>query len=183
MARVAPKADTSWIPAFRKKYEEWFKEARSLIEAHQYPAAFKTYPFPNFDQSPWSAVRVPLSEGRLGIVSTAAIYRRKVDPPFTDTAEGDARILEIPSDADLQSLDTSHSHIPSGPIQTDVNVALPLIHLRALVRQRKVGGLVPRVFSINGYRTRADEVATETATAIAAAMAEDRVTHVLLIPV
>ncbi len=183
MGRVAPKADTSWILAFRKKYDEWFKEARSLLEAHQYPAAFKRYPFPNFNQSPWSAVRVPLSEGRLGIVSTAAIYRRKVDPLFTDTAEGDARILEIPSNADLQSLDTSHSHIPPGPIQADVNVAFPLLHLKALVRERKIGELARRVFSINGYRIRADEVATETATAIASAMAEDRVTHVLLIPV
>jgi hypothetical protein len=91
--------------------------------------------------------------------------------------------LEIPSDTDLQSLDTSHSHIPLGLIQADVNVALPLIHLRALARERKIGELARRVFSINGYRTRADEVATETATAIAAAMAEDRVTHVLLIPV
>jgi hypothetical protein len=183
MARVAPKADTSWIPAFRKKYEDWFKEARSLLEAHQYPAAFKTYPFPNFDQSPWSVVRVPLYESRLGIVSTAAIYRRKLDPLFTDTAEGDVRILEVPSNVDLQSLDTSHSHIPLGPIQEDMNVALPLTHLRALVREGKIGGLAPRVFSISGYRTRADEVATDTATAIAAAMAEDRVTHVFLIPV
>jgi hypothetical protein len=183
MARVGAKADTSWIPAFRKKYEEWFKEARALIEAHQYPAAFKTYPFPHFDRSPWSLVRTPLSRGRLGLVSTAALFRRNLDPSFAEAPEGDGRTLEIPSDVDLESLETAHTHIPHEPIRADRNVALPLEHLRELVRAGRIGELAPRVFSLNGYRTRADEVATETAPPIAAAMAADGVSHVLLIPV
>jgi hypothetical protein len=68
-------------------------------------------------------------------------------------------------------------------VREDVNVVLPLDHLRSLVQERRLGALAPRIFSLVGYRTRADEVAQETATAIAAAMAEDGVTLGLVVPV
>ncbi len=183
MVKTAAKADTSWIPAFREKYEAWFQEARSLIEAHEYQKAFKGYPFVKFERAPWSPVRTPLSAGRLGVVTTAAIYRKGIDPPFVDTPGGDDRIIEIPPDVDARTLDTAHTHIPQGPIQEDVNVALPIDHLRDFVRERRIGELAPRMFSLVGYRIRADEVATQTAAAIAAAMAQDQVTHALIVPV
>ncbi len=180
---ISPKADASWIQGFRKKYEAWFQEARPQLEAHQYQAAFKNYPFVTFEQTIWAPVKVPLGKGCLSFVSTAALYRKSADRPFVDIPEGDPKILEIPSDVDLQTLDTAHPHIPQEPIRADVNVALPLDHLRALVKEGKVGKLAHRLFSILGYRIRADEVATETATQIAAAMKEDGVTHALIVPV
>ena len=183
MATISPKADSGWIPAFQGRYETWFREAKPLIEAHQYGAAFKTYPFVSFDQTPWSPVRVSLPEARLGVVSTAGLYRKDIDFPFGDNPEGDPRIIELPSEVDHKNLDTAHPHIPQEPVRADVNVALPLIHLRALVREKRIGEIGPRIFSLIGYRTRADQVALETATTIAAAMAEDRVTLALIVPV
>ena len=178
-----PMADTRWIPGFQEKYEIWFREAKALIEAHQYPAAFKNYPFPAFAETPWAPVRTPLAKGRLGIVSTAAIYRRDVDPPFADTVEGDPQVLELPAEVQKSELTTSHAHIPQDAILADVNVALPLDALRELVGEKHIGEMAPRIFSLIGYRTRADEVATQTATKIAAAMKDDGVTHALLVPV
>jgi hypothetical protein len=35
------------------------QEAGSLLEAHQYAEAFKTYPWPTFAHAPWSPVRTP----------------------------------------------------------------------------------------------------------------------------
>jgi len=182
-AMVSPKADASWIEGFRKKYEAWYQEARPQIEAHQYQVAFKNYPFVNFENPVWAPVKVPLAKGCLGLVSTAALYRKNMDRPFADTPEGDPKILEIPSDVDLRTLDTAHTHSPREPIRADVNVALPLDHLRALVKEGKVGRLASRLFSVLGYRIRADEVAGETAPQIAAAMKEDGVTHALIVPV
>jgi hypothetical protein len=179
----APVADTRWIPGFREKYALWFREAKALIEAHQYPAAFKNYPFPAFEETPWTPVRAPLAKGRLGIVSTAALYLRDIDPPFADTVEGDPRVLELPADVRLTALTTSHTHIPQDAIRADVNVALPLDALREMVNDKKIGEIAPRIFSLIGYRTRADEVATQTATTIAAALKEDGATHALLVPV
>jgi hypothetical protein len=183
MPPTSAKADVAWVRVFREKFDPWFREARPLIEAHQYQVAFKNYPFVSFDQPLWSPVKVPLAKGCLGLVSTAAIYRKGVDAPFADTPEGDPQIIELPSDVNLQALDTSHTHIPQEPIRADGNVALPLAHLRALVKEGKIAKLARRFFSILGYRICADEVALETAPRIAAAMREDGVTHALVVPV
>jgi D-proline reductase (dithiol) PrdB len=183
MAAIPPKADTSWIKGFREKYETWFREAKPLIEAHQYPAAFKSYPFPSFLQIPWAPMRIPLSKARVGMVSTAALYRKGKDEPFADTVEGDPRVIEISSDVNPVELDTAHTHIPPEAIRADVNVALPLNPLLALAAEKRIRQVAPRIFSILGYRTRADEVAMDTAPVIAAAMAEDKVSLALIVPV
>ena len=183
MTAVSPKADVSWIQEFRGKYQEWFQEAKPLLEAHQGAAAFKTYPFVSFRETPWSPLRIPLSAVRLAVVSTAGLFRKGVDAPFADTAEGDPRVIRLPSDLDPQSLDTAHTHIPQEPVRADVNVALPFDPLRDLVKEKKIGSLSTLFFSFVGYQTRADEVALEMGPRIAAAMAEDKVSMALIVPV
>ncbi len=91
--------------------------------------------------------------------------------------------MELPGDVKASELTTSHAHIPQDAIMADANVALPLDALRVMVRDKQIGEIAPRFFSLNGYRSRADEVAMQTATEIAAAMADDGVTHALIVPV
>jgi hypothetical protein len=183
MTAIAAKADTSWIQDFRNQYEAWFVKARPLIETHQHAVAFKDYPFPVFNQTPWAPVQQALPDGRLGFVSTAALYRQRIDIPFADTTEGDSQVIELPRDTEARMIDTAHTHIPQEMIKADVNVALPVDHFRALVNERRIGAVASRFFSINGYRTRADDVALETAPKIAKALVEDGVTHALIVPV
>ena len=60
MARAAmspTKAEGSWIPEFRAKYEAWLPGALPLIRAHHYAEAFKAYPFPVFAGTPWTPWR------------------------------------------------------------------------------------------------------------------------------
>jgi len=183
MPRRPTRAEGSWIEGFRQQYETWFAEARTLIEAHQYAAAFKAYPFPAFTETPWTPLTLPLAEVRLGVVTTAGLYRKGVDAAFADTAEGDPRVVEIPSGADAAQLEIAHSHLPEDFIRSDMSMVLPLEHLRDLERERSLGEIAPRIFSVVGYRTRAHDVAETTATTIAAAMAEDGVTLALIVPV
>jgi hypothetical protein len=183
MVAVSPKAEVSWIQGFREKWREWFPVARPLLEAHQAPAAFKIYPYVSFSQTPWSPLRVPFSDVCLAVVSTAGLYRKGIEAPFADTAEGDPRVIQLPSNIDPKSLDTAHTHIPQEPIRADVNVALPFDPLRDLVKEKKIGSLALRFFSFVGYQTRADKVALEMAPNIAAAMVEDKVTLALIVPV
>ncbi len=183
MVTGSPKGDVSWVQGFRAKYQEWLPGAKPLLEAHQGPAAFKTYPFVSFNQSPWSPLRIPFSEVCLAVVSTAGLFRKGIDAPFADTAEGDPQVIQLPSNLDPASLDTAHTHIPQEPIRADVNVALPFDPLRELIKERKIGSLAARFFSLVGYQTRADQVALEMAPNIAAAMIEDKVTLALIIPV
>jgi D-proline reductase (dithiol) PrdB len=179
----AIRAGRNWIDEFRREYHAWFVDARPLIEAHQYPAAFRHYPFPAFTETPWTPITRPMAEVRLGVVTTAGLYRKGVDAPFSDTVEGDPQIIELPSAMDPAQLDIAHRHLPDDFIRSDMNMVLPLEHLRALVHEGRLGEVAPRLFSVVGYRTRAHDVAEQTATAIAAAMAEDGVTFGLIVPV
>lgn len=137
----------------------------------------------SFSQTPWNPLRIPLSKGCLAVVSTAGLFRKGIDAPFADTAEGDPRVIQLSSNLDPKSIDTAHTHIPPEPIRADVNVALPFDPLRDLVKEKKIGSLAPRFFSFVGYQTRADEVALEMGPNIAAAMVEDKVPLALIVPV
>ena len=183
MEANAARSDTDWVEGFRARYEAWLPAAAPLLRAHQGAEAFKTYPFPVFDETPWTPLRAPLETARLGVVTTAGVYRPGVDPPFADTEEGDPRVLALPIDVELGQLDVSHSHIPEELALADLNVVLPMEPLRALVREGIVGSLAPRVWSVVGYRTRAHDVALVTAPEIAAGLAADGVTLALIVPV
>lgn len=95
MRALPIKADTSWIPEFRAKYEAWFPAALPLLRAHQYAAAFKTYPFPAFGGTPWTPLATPLGRACLGVVTTAGVYRRRVDAPFQDCQADGATFLAM----------------------------------------------------------------------------------------
>src|SRR5262249_33545439 len=164
-------------------YAAWLPQALPLIRAHDYAGAFKTYPFPEFARTPWTSLTTPVAEVRLGVVTTAGLYRPGIDRPFADTEEGEPGFLPLPSDTSLADLDVAHSHIPRDLVRTDPNIVLPLDAVRVLVREGTVGGLAPRVPSLVGYQTRAHEVARETAPAIAALLAEDKVGLALIVPV
>jgi hypothetical protein len=71
MAIPRPRADVSWVSHFAASYATWLQKAGSLLEAHQYAEAFKTYPWPMFAHAPWSPVRTPFGGPRLGVVTTA----------------------------------------------------------------------------------------------------------------
>ena len=96
-----------------------------------------------------------------------------------------ADILPASGHAQKTLLRSGHSgiRIPQDLARADMNVVLPLHHVRDLIRQRLLAGLSPRVFSIAGYRTRAHDVAEETATRIAASMVEGGVNLALIVPV
>jgi hypothetical protein len=69
------KADPSWLPEFRARYADWWPQAQPLIEGHDYATAFKTYPWPAITSTPWTPVRKPLAESRIGVVTTGGLYR------------------------------------------------------------------------------------------------------------
>lgn len=183
MPAPASKTDLAWARDFETRYAAWLPAALPLLQAHQYAEAFKSYPFPAFTETPWATPVPPLARARLGVVTTAGVYRPGLDPPFADTEEGDPVVRALPSDAALAALDVAHSHIPQELARADLNVVLPLDHLRALVAEGRLGELAPRVFSLVGYRTRAHDVARETAPTIAAGLAADGVTLALIAPV
>ena len=179
-----PRADGSWMAPFRVKYRAWWPGAEPLIREHNYRDAFKTYPFPAFETSPWAPLTTPLDRATVALVTTAAMYRPGNDLPFADEhLEGDVSFRAIPRDVDAATLDVIHSHIPEQIPRADMNTVFPLWRLWELRRDGVVGDVAATHYSLLGYNTRAADVAEHMAPAIAALMKAEGVHLALIAPV
>ncbi|MEK7701221.1 MAG: glycine/sarcosine/betaine reductase selenoprotein B family protein [candidate division NC10 bacterium] len=184
MTTVPPRSDASWIAPFRVGYAAWFPSARPLIERHDYAAAFKTYPWPTFVESPWTELRAPLASARLAVVTTGGLYRPGADPPFhADAPDGDMGYRAIPRDTAIGTLGIAHAHFAHEVAEADMNTIFPLERLEELVRAGALGDLAPTHYSTMGYATDAALLAETTAPAIAARMRDEGVDVALIVPV
>jgi D-proline reductase (dithiol) PrdB len=180
----AVKSDGAWIPEFRERYAAWRAEALPLLERHEYARAFSGYPWPTFSESPWAPVRKPLAQSRVAVVTTAGLYRPGVDAPFDGPApEGDWTFRALSVSAGVAGLGIAHEHFPHEPALADLNTILPLDRLRELARDGLVGPVVPVVWSLMGYCTRAADLAEETAPAIARGLRDQGADLALVVPV
>ncbi len=184
MKATLPRSDASWIAAFRAGYATWVETARPLIERHDYAAAFKTYPWPTFTESPWTDLETPLASARLAVVTTGGLYRPGVDRPFDgDAPEGDTSFRAIPRETALATLGIAHPHFAHEAARADMNTIFPLERLGELVRAGVLGNLAPTHYSTMGYATDAARLAETTAPAIAARMREEGADAALVVPV
>jgi D-proline reductase (dithiol) PrdB len=138
---------------------------------------------------PWTPVVKPLAESKLALLTTAGVSM-KGDPPFDMEMErkrptrGDPSWRALRADSTSDSIEAHHLHIDTGYIEKDLNVALPLDRVRALVAAGEVGALADRHYSIMGYQGNdASVLENESAPAIAASMLAEQVDLALLAPV
>lgn len=178
------KSDSRWIDEFRTRYASWWPEAAPLITRHEYVAAFRTYPWPTFRETPWTPVGKPLAQSRVAVVTTGGLYRPAVDPPFDgDAPEGDWGFRALPREVDLRGLGIAHPHFLHEVAHADMNTIFPLERLAELEAAGVVGGLAPTHFSTMGYAPRAADLAAETAPAIASRMKAEGADLALVVPV
>ena len=144
---------------------------------------------PSHAPIPWTPVTRPLSESKVALLSTAGLSM-KGDVPFDMEMErrnplrGDPSWRALRADATSASIEANHLHIDTGYILRDLNVALPLDRLRALVEGGLVGALAETHYSIMGYQGNDSGVLeTKSAPEIAARMKGEQVDLALLAPV
>jgi len=138
---------------------------------------------------PWAPVRVPLSQAKIALLSTAGLSM-KGDAPFDMAFErrhptrGDASWRRLTAAARSENIEANHLHIDTGYILRDLNVALPLDRLRELVAEGAVGAVAESHYSIMGYQgSDTSELERVSAPAIALAMKSEEVDLALLAPV
>ena len=133
----------------------------------------------------WTPLAVPLNEARIGLVSTAGLYRAAIDEPFRRVRGGDYSFRVIPDNVNVASLSIGQTSkaFDRGPMEADRNSALPIDRLRALVARGAVGSSAPRHLSFNGSIPAPGRLVRETAVQAARVFLDDRVQAALLIPV
>ena len=148
-------------------------------------AMLRLYRWRRIDPVPWAVPRKPLSQSRIGLVSSAGLVLAGQAPFDARLRKGDPSFREIPADTDPQQLVEAHrseSFDRSG-LAADRNLVFPLDRLRELVRDGAAGSLAPRALSFMGSITDPAPLVRETAPRAAEIFVRDEVDVALLVPV
>jgi len=147
-------------------------------------AAMRTFgatsPVPEFDDPAFTPLRVPLSQARVAIVTSAALHRSD-DAAFS---QGDTTYRSLDrSDRDLVLGHWSPNFDRSG-FQLDLNVVYPIDRLEELAADGVIGSVAPRHYAFAGNQPdTVSELRLDTGPACAADMIADDVDLVILTPV
>lgn len=107
---------------------------------------------------PWTPLPRPLAECTFGLVTSAGLYRRGVQPPFDLEREkreptwGDPTFRPIPTDMVAEELAVSHLHLNTADILADFNIVLPIHRFQELVAAGRIGGLAREHYAFMGYQ-------------------------------
>ncbi len=143
------------------------------------------YPWRRIDPVPWMPLGRPLAEARVALVTSAGLYRPAVDAPFAKVRGGDPSVRWLPDDVDLAFtvVGQTSDAFDHGPVERDRNLAFPLDHLHALVREGVIGAAATRHVSFNGSITAPGRLIKQTGPAVADVLRADQVDAALFIPV
>jgi D-proline reductase (dithiol) PrdB len=110
------------------------------------------------DPVPFQPLERPLSDTKLGLVTTAGIYVKGRERPFHTERErreptwGDPSYRTIPRDAPRVGIGASHLHINNEPLRRDINVVLPLDRAEEALGEGLIGGVAETHYSLMGYQ-------------------------------
>jgi D-proline reductase (dithiol) PrdB len=118
-------------------------------------AFIKTYRWRRIDPVPWTPLRKPLSECRLGLVSTAGLTLEGQEPFDESVKGGDSSYREVPWNSDVRRLMENHrsESWDHRGVEQDPNVAFPLDRMRELLEQGRIGSLAERYLTFMGSVT------------------------------
>ena len=129
---------------------------------------------------PWTPLKKPLSECRLGVIATAGTY---VKGQVAFYYKDDHSYRAIPKSTPAEDLRFSHvTEHYLGSARQDPNSAFPIEPLRRIERDGIVGEVAEDLFSCMGGIYSQRKVRDELAPALAAEFARQEVDAVLLVP-
>ena len=126
----------------------------------------------------------PLSQSKLGLVTTAGLHLR-TDKPFIAVHEGeDTSFRVIPRSAKADEILQSHTSIgfDHTGIYRDINVTFPIDRLQELVDQKKIGSLSDNYYSFMGALRDVSDIVENTGPEVARRLKDEGVEVVLLTP-
>lgn len=133
-----------------------------------------------YDTSPVAALRVPLSQARVAVVTSAGLTLRSQEP----FGREDPGLRVLPTAAPAADIVQSHSSIgfDRTALARDLNVSYPLDRLRELVERGTIGELGPRCLSFMGAQPDPEATLASSADEAADLLLADGVDVVVLTP-
>ena len=136
--------------------------------------------------SPWTAMKKPLSECKVALVTTAGIHLRDDNPFRTDPnmPGGDTSFRVIPRSSSPLDIVQSHTSIAFDRtgINRDINVTFPMDRLEEMCEQGKIGSLSANYYSFMGALSDVSSLIDKSGPEVATKLLNDEVDVVLLVP-
>ena len=142
--------------------------------------AVLNFPCFEYDNAPFCALRKPLSEIKLALVTTAGLHVRG-DRPFT---KGDQSYRIIPSAALPKDIIQTHNSIgfDRTAMYRDVNISFPIDRVRELVERHIIGSTTKNYYSFMGAQTNPKQMMNETGPEVARLLLDEGADAALLTP-
>lgn len=167
--------------AFPTQPVQYLSRTRAWYSAMGYEA----YRWPHHDEVPFTPMTKPLSECRLGLVTTAAPFQEdKGDQGPGADYNGGAKFFEVYTSPVAEPADVRISHIGYDRHHSkadDANTWLPLPRLMEAVESGRIGSLTERFYGAPTVR-RVRSTTEQHAPEIVAALKDDGADVALLVP-
>ncbi|MEL7654951.1 MAG: glycine/sarcosine/betaine reductase selenoprotein B family protein [Bacillota bacterium] len=162
------------------QYERRYKRFQSWYESvFQWHDNFVFTPNKNIN---WAETKKPMSEWKVGLVSSCGVHLRSQKPFETDATEGDWSYREIPADTDPKDLMITDSHYDHSDADSDINCMYPIVSLRELKKEGVIGSLANTLYGFMGFVPIPKYLIADTAPQVAKKLVDEKVDVVLLTP-
>ncbi len=126
---------------------------------------------------------IVLKESRLLLVTSSGAFLKRSQKPFnSDDPLGDDSFRTFPVQTTSEELDYTHGHYDESMVRQDMQVGIPLEHLRSLASEGVIGSLTDAVVSFMGYQPDSAAVAEDFAPKLVAQAKDQGATAALFAP-
>ena len=136
----------------------------------------------NEDFVPLAKLNKPLSECRLGFVSTSGVQLKGSLPFDVVHPIGDYSFRKVPSNTNPSQLEIHQIKYPTSGANLDINVVYPIERIQELATNGTVGSLTNNFYSFIGYNMDARHLEATLAQSLADAFEREQADIVLAAP-
>lgn len=134
------------------------------------------------DPVPLARPEKPLSESRVGFISSAGVQPRGTLPFDIVHPVGDYSFRRVPSKSKVEDLEIHQIKYPTDGAGRDLNVIFPIERLQELAGEGTIGGLTENFYTFIGYNMDPERFERTLAEDLAAAVESEEPDLVLLAP-
>lgn len=156
-----------------EKFKQWLGLVRKIHPGFEFEA---------HREVPWVALRRPLKECKIALVTTAGVHGIQQSQFDEESVTGDFSLREISSGMASSELKITHGHYDHRDGDQDINCVFPIDRLRELSREGVVGPLADTFFGMCGFTPHPRRFLEKTTPRIVESLQSEQVEVALLTP-
>lgn len=136
------------------------------------------------DGIPWTPFSMPLTQARIGLVTTAGVHLVGQEPFNMDDHDGDPTFRELPTDTPADGYMITHDYYDHTDADKDINIVFPIDRMTEMKQAGAIGGIASVNYGFMGHIAgpHIDTLMKETGPEVARRLVNQGVDAVILTP-